>query len=331
MNRKRKAIIAANEISELKTYSLGGYPQKVLIDGRKRTNPIVIFLHGGPGSPIPFNVGCRGLFPEITDQVTMVYWDQLGCGINNHVIDETFTIDSFVNMTIDLIKHIRNDFPDNKINIFGVSWGSILAAKVARAIPELIHKIVVYGQVLKQIPFNNDVFETLEKSKIPIKYKEKLSHMKQSSSHNMNDIKTIVKWINKYTEGYQSKEGGKASLGPIIRGMISSPDYTLKDFKAVVINAYRKNETLLKELTTIDLSEILKEIELPYFIIQGSTDIVTSTKMISEYLETVQNENLHFQLVTPSGHMPNAISMDVIINTGFGFLKEEGLCKDTTV
>ena len=77
MNRKRKAIIAGNEISELKTYSLGGYPQKILIDGRKRANPIVIFLHGGPGSPIPFSVGCRGLFPEITDQVTMVYWDQL--------------------------------------------------------------------------------------------------------------------------------------------------------------------------------------------------------------------------------------------------------------
>ncbi|TAH64517.1 MAG: hypothetical protein EWM47_12425 [Anaerolineaceae bacterium] len=75
MNRKRKAIIAANEISEMKTYTLGGYSQKVLIEGRKRTNPIVIFIHGGPGSPIPFNEGCRGLFPEMTDQVTMVYWD----------------------------------------------------------------------------------------------------------------------------------------------------------------------------------------------------------------------------------------------------------------
>ena len=73
MNKKRQAIIASNEISELKTYTLNGYPQKVLIEGKKRTNPMVLFLHGGPGTPIPFCEGCRGMFPEITENFTMVY------------------------------------------------------------------------------------------------------------------------------------------------------------------------------------------------------------------------------------------------------------------
>jgi hypothetical protein len=41
MNRKRKAIIAANEISEIRTYDLGGYSQKVLIEGKSKSNPIV--------------------------------------------------------------------------------------------------------------------------------------------------------------------------------------------------------------------------------------------------------------------------------------------------
>ena len=90
MNKKRKAIIAANEISEIRNYNLGGYSQKVLIEGKKKTNPIIIILHGGPGSPIPFCVGCRGLFPELTDKAIIVYWDQLGCGINNHPIGDSF-------------------------------------------------------------------------------------------------------------------------------------------------------------------------------------------------------------------------------------------------
>ena len=85
MNKIRKEIIANNEISELKTYSLNGYEQKVLIEGRKRDLPITLFLHSGPGSPIPFCAGCRGLFPEITSRTTMVYWDQLGCGINDYL------------------------------------------------------------------------------------------------------------------------------------------------------------------------------------------------------------------------------------------------------
>lgn len=321
MNKKRKAIIATNEISELKTYILGGYPQKVIIDGRRRTNPIVIFLHGGPGSPIPFNEGCRGLFPEITEQVTMVYWDQLGCGINNHLIDESFTIDDFVNMTIDLIKQIEHDYPNNKINLFGVSWGSILAAKVAEAIPELIHRIFVYGQVLKDLPFNDEVFETLEKSNMPMKYKDRLSHMKQSSAHNFKNATVLFKWINKYTEGYQSKKGGKPPFGPIIRGMIASPDYSMKDFKAVIKNGYSKNESLTNEYMAIDLSKTLDSISVPYMILQGDTDIVTSTKMVSDYVETAKNSNLHYKLVENSGHIPSAKGMDAIINWGFGFLK----------
>lgn len=58
------------------------------------------------------------MFPELTDRVTMVYWDQLGCGINNHVLDETFEIEHFVEMTVDLIKHIKAGFKEVTINIF---------------------------------------------------------------------------------------------------------------------------------------------------------------------------------------------------------------------
>lgn len=104
---KRKDVISNNEISELRSFLLGGYEQKVLIEGKRKDSPIIITLHGGPGTPIPFSVGCRGLFPAFTDNFIMVYWDQLGCGINNYVIDDTFSIDSFVLMTEELVEHIK--------------------------------------------------------------------------------------------------------------------------------------------------------------------------------------------------------------------------------
>jgi pimeloyl-ACP methyl ester carboxylesterase len=322
MNKKRKAIIAANEISKLKTYTLGGYPQKILIEGKKRSYPIVVYLHGGPGSPFPYNAGCRGLFPELTDQVIMVYWDQLGCGINNYVIDNTFTIDSYVDMTIDLIKQLKEEYPDNTINIYGVSWGSILAAKVAEAVPELLHRVFVYGQVLKKISFNDEVYEALEKSDLPGKYKDILANIKKSSEHTVKDARTLSRWINKYTEGYYTKSGEKPPIGPIIRGLLFSPDYTFKDFKAMIINGYVKNESLIKELINLDLSETLKNISIPYLILQGTTDIVTSTKTISEYLDTINNSNLHFKLIENSGHIPCAKGIDEIFKQGFAFIRE---------
>lgn len=123
MNKIRKAIIEPNELSQLKTYVLNSFSQKVLIEGKNKNNPIVIFLHGGPGTPIPFSAGCRGLFPELTEKFIMVYWDQLGCGINNYHIDDSFSIDSYVKMKLDLIRIIKKEYKDNSINIFAVSWG----------------------------------------------------------------------------------------------------------------------------------------------------------------------------------------------------------------
>ena len=70
---KRKNYIKECEISEIKIYNLNGYEQKVLLEGKNKNTPIIIYLHGGPGSPIPFCAGSRGLFPEITKDFIMVY------------------------------------------------------------------------------------------------------------------------------------------------------------------------------------------------------------------------------------------------------------------
>jgi len=320
VNKKRRELIKLNEISQMRTYTLGGFEQKVLIEGKKKSNPVVIFLHGGPGAPIPFSAGCRGMFPKMTDQVTMVYWDQLGCGINNHLIEDSFTVDQFVNMTIELIRYVKEEFNESTINIFGVSWGSVLAARVADAAPELIHRILIYGQVLKQLSFNDEVFATLEQSNMPDKYLNRLSEMKKAKSHSLSDLKTIMKWVQKYTQGYQSKEGGKTPMGDILWGLLTSPDYSLRDFKAVVISGYLKNTSLLTQIMTIDLTEILNRISVPYIIFQGDTDIVTSTVMISEFIEASNNQNLILKKVDHSGHFPGASGMEAIIQTGFSFL-----------
>ena len=58
---KRNKLIAANEISEIIAVDLNGYEQKILVEGKRKDLPIVITLHGGPGTPIPFSVGCRGM------------------------------------------------------------------------------------------------------------------------------------------------------------------------------------------------------------------------------------------------------------------------------
>jgi len=48
-----------NSISEFRTISLGNFEQTILIRGENITNPIILFIHGGPGM--------AGLLPGIKE------------------------------------------------------------------------------------------------------------------------------------------------------------------------------------------------------------------------------------------------------------------------
>ncbi len=321
---KREKYIESCQVSEIKTYNLNGYPQKILFEGKSSRAPIILYLHGGPGSPVPFCAGSRGLFPEITDQFIMVYWDQLGCGINDHPIDDTFSVDSYIQMTVDLIAAVRSDFPENPINLFGVSWGSVLAANAAARVPELLNRVVVYGQVMKDLFFNQEVFDALGEAGLNGKDQEKLEQLRMAESIGQKEIMTMARLISRYTEGYQTKKGGKTPMGRIMLGLLTSPDYTIKDLKAVAVNGARKNQSLLQELIRLDLRETLAHIMVPYLILQGDADIVTSTKLIGSFVRETGNERLHFGLVKNSGHMPGGAGMAYVMEKGFAFLRADG-------
>ncbi len=314
---------ARNEISQIHTFTLGNMPQKVLIEGKSKALPIVINLHGGPGNPIPFSVGCRGLFPEFTDKFIMVYWDQLGSGINDYKLKDEFTVDSFVDMTADLIGEVKKLFPGNKVILFGMSWGSVLALKVLKKLqdrcadgPADIHvdAVVVWGQVLKNLFLNEEVYTNLEKAGLSEK---KMQRIRAITSDNFTDkdMQFLSGAIRKYTDGYNNKKGEAAPVGPIIKGLLKSPDYKFKDFKAIMINGTATSTKLWPELLKIDLTEELKAVTVPYHILQGDTDIITSTQNLVEVVDAMDNPNVRYQVVPNSGHMPGKEGMDVVVDT----------------
>lgn len=314
MNLTRKQCIQNNEISELYTFSLGGYSQKVLIEGRNKNLPLLITLHGGPGTPIPFSVGCRGLFPTFTDQFIMVYWDQLGCGINHYKIDSHFSIDHFVNMTLDLIDKVKNMFPNNPLYIFATSWGSILSAKVALQRNNLIDGIVVCGQIIKEVFFNPEVYYALDYSNLS---KRKLADIYHINIEEVTSkqLGMIASSLRKYTDAYLNKIGPKAPMSRIIWGLLTSPDYKFKDFKAIMINGYRGNVTLWREILKLDLSRTLAQVNVPYLMLQGDTDIIASTTKVKELVEYAKNPYLSCQIIDNTGHMPGKKMMDCVFQT----------------
>ncbi|MDE5950844.1 MAG: alpha/beta hydrolase, partial [Acetatifactor sp.] len=293
---------------------LGKMPQKVLIEGKHKDLPVVVTLHGGPGSPIPFSVGCRGLFPMFTDHFIMVYWDQLGCGINDYKLRDAISVDDFVQMTVDLIGEVKKLFPNNKIILFGMSWGSILALKALQRVQTGVDAVVIWGQVFRKLFLNEEVYKALEQAGLSA---EKMRRIRAISADDFSDkdMKFLAGSIRKYTDGYFNKKGEQVPVGPIVKGLLTSPDYRFKDFKAIMVNGTATSTRLWPELLKLDLTEELLGVGIPYYILQGDTDIVTSTADIQRAIELSRNPNLHCQIIANSGHMPGKEGMDAVLET----------------
>src|SRR5580698_9982563 len=83
-------------VAEAGYWRIGGIDQWVVVRGLSAANPLLVVLHGGPGSPE--TVFFRATNAAIEDAYTVVYWDQRGAGrsFSKAIPPETMTVDQFV-------------------------------------------------------------------------------------------------------------------------------------------------------------------------------------------------------------------------------------------
>lgn len=321
--RKRKAI-KSNEVSKIVCYNLNGQEQNVLIEGEKKNLPILVLLHGGPCFPVPFNEGCCGMFKEITKSYLTVYWDQLGCGKNRKIynngksLPNNISTEDYELMLRDLLKNLRKDYPNHKVYLFGISWGTFLTAKIASKYPELIDKVIVYGQFRGNMFQTQDIFDTINKFCSNEKDKKFLEECKTKEALTDEEIFRVEKLIKKYTDGfiYQGKTGRKQSnsmLYKIIFSYFLSPDYSLRQALGSIIDCSGARKVSIQMIHS-DITDSLKNIKVPYKILQGEKDLQTSRYQIEEFQKKYNNPNVSIKIIPDSGHIPTNECFSIVLN-----------------
>jgi proline iminopeptidase len=99
-------------------------------------NPVVIVLHGGPGSDY------RSLLPlqALSDQYFVVFFDQRGTGLSPRVNPEEITIASALTDLDSIVDYYGNG---RKVNLVGHSWGAMLASAYLGQYPEKVDHAVL--------------------------------------------------------------------------------------------------------------------------------------------------------------------------------------------
>ncbi|MDR1905836.1 MAG: alpha/beta hydrolase, partial [Clostridiales bacterium] len=114
---------------------LGEHPQKIHIKGANVKNPVLLFLHGGPG--IPNRSGVIDKHADLCDDFIVVAWDQRGTGGSYKGVDKsTLTVDRLVEDARELVEFLCKRFDKKKVFICGGSFGTELGTFLAYRYPE---------------------------------------------------------------------------------------------------------------------------------------------------------------------------------------------------
>ncbi|HEY6326693.1 MAG TPA: alpha/beta hydrolase [Candidatus Cybelea sp.] len=141
------AIGGANSIAELDRLTIGGAPQYVLIRGRNAKNPILLFLHGGPGMPTMYLA--HAFQRPLEQRFTVVQWDRRGAGksYSPQVPVDSMRVSREIADTHELALYLIRRFHQSKIYLVGFSYGSYLGILVAQRYPKLFYAYVGIGQM----------------------------------------------------------------------------------------------------------------------------------------------------------------------------------------
>ena len=99
-------------------------------------NPVVITLHGGPGSDYRSILNLQ----QLADEYYVVFFDQRGAGLSPRVNPEEITLASAI---ADLDAIVEYYGKGQKVNLVGHSWGAMLASAYLGQYPEKVDHVVL--------------------------------------------------------------------------------------------------------------------------------------------------------------------------------------------
>lgn len=290
-------------IAEQQYLSLGGIKQWVCLRGISEDNPILIFLHGGPG--ISLNALFKYYNNELEDHFLVVNWDQRGAGksFSKSIPSESMKIDTFVSDLKELVEYLKKRFGKEKVYLLGESWGSLVGIKYAQKYPEDVAAVIGTGQVSNMKESERLCYDFVLAEAKKINHRVALRQLEKVSTNpgsTIKDVKTTRKWWLKFA----SRLYKKPSQLLWIRNMFRSKQFSIFDLIRLFRGHNMSLKFLWKEIYEINLFEEVPELQVPAYFLLGRHDHQVSSALAEKYATLLKAPKKKLIWFENSGHNP---------------------------
>lgn len=299
MAKFQRGIISTEEYVKINNL----YHYLLHLEGNK-DNPLLLFLHGGPGS-------AESIFAHLMQdnwekKYTVVHWDQRGAGktlAKNPSKDNKPTLELHLQDLLEVVKYLKKKYNKEKIAILGHSWGSILGTQFIKRYPEDISHYIGVGQVINMMENERVGFKKLKEEILKANNKSDLKKLQVIGEYPRETFnKDMIKLLGSI-RNLQAKY--KLAVTPnlsLIMDIMKSPIFKLSDILSLV-KALNINYELLKYLfDEYDLNKESTQYEVPIYYILGGNDWQTPYPLAQYYFDKIKAPKKALFMIHNAGH-----------------------------
>jgi pimeloyl-ACP methyl ester carboxylesterase len=306
---------------EEKFVLLNGIEQWVTIKG-DRSKPIILFLHGGPGSVIsPY---ADHIYKELQKDFIIVQWDQRGAGRTYgrnapeeltpaYLQSHPLTIEQMAADGITLSEYLCRHLGKRKLILFGTSWGSALGVTMATKRPDLFYAYVGHSQIVNpddDLSLYNNVYQMALKSNDTVSL-NKLKEIGKPQYERAKTVGQLWKIVKKYERvnaipapEYWFIESSGYNNAKDDLSRTEGDDYSFVNFvgdKQLGVASMRHSINFLAN--NLDF-------KLPVYFIQGEEDILTPKELTKLYFDRLKAPEKKYFLLPKTAHGFNQSVVD---------------------
>ncbi|MEL1263171.1 alpha/beta hydrolase [Pseudoxanthomonas putridarboris] len=284
-------IASPNGVQEAYAARIGGIDQWINVRGQDRDNPMVLFVHGGPASPITPTLW--QFQRPLEEYFTLVNYDQRGSGrtfaINpQEAVADTLRIERYVDDAIEIAEHLRARYGKRKLVLMSHSWGTVVGMHAALKRPDLFHAYVGIGQVVnvrtnERVSFDYGLARArAEGNAEAVREMESIAPYPGDRPITRERIIIARKWPQFYGGLTAYRDESKY----FYRGPRLSPDYTDADRCAIDAGNVFSLGRLLDEFLQVDFTGV-KRFPIPVVMFMGRHDYTTPSEPTEQWLRQV--------------------------------------------
>ncbi|MDR2586941.1 MAG: alpha/beta hydrolase [Coriobacteriales bacterium] len=282
-----------------------GAPQYLLHIPAAEPAPVLLFVHGGPG----FSQSFLGYWLKKwwKEMVTLVFWDQRGCGkslaASAKPVTYPITVDDVKRDMKAVVDHLKQRYNTQKIVVMGHSWGSVLGSLYALEHPEDLLLYIGVGQAIEMHENERRAWEALRENILEAGNTKDLAALPAFESieylPHLDEPQPNLEAFMRLRYKYRML----VKLGPSeILLFMRNPAFRFSDFSFFKKSVERLRWGLIDYLRVFDLQACGHTYQVPIAYLLGADDTQVSTSLAVEYFEQIQAPRKLLRVIPNAKH-----------------------------